>query len=121
MNVDKAVAHLDAGAHQRSTGKCAAYVRRAMQAGGVVIDPHPLYAKDYGPYLVRAGLTPVAAAGYKPVKGDVVVSQPYSPNDPAGHIAMYDGSQWVSDFKQRDIWAGPDYRIRRPALQVYRP
>ncbi|QYE33864.1 hypothetical protein KZX46_13635 [Polymorphobacter sp. PAMC 29334] len=120
MDIDKAVAHLDKSAGLASKGKCAAYVRRAIVAGGLSIDPHPLYAKDYGPYLLKAGLTAVAASGYKAAKGDVVVIQSYSTTDPAGHIAMYDGTQWVSDFKQHDIWAGPGYRIHRPALQVYR-
>lgn len=120
MDIEKAVEHLDASASHASKGKCAAYVRRAMLAGGLAIDPHPLYAKDYGPYLTKAGLKAVATKDYTPAKGDIVVIQSYAAKDPAGHIAMYDGKQWVSDFKQRDIWAGPGYRIHKPAMQVYR-
>lgn len=120
MDIEKAVAHLDASASYASKHKCAAYVRRAMLAGGLAIDPHPLYAKDYGPYLTRAGFESISANGYKATKGDIVVIQSYAAKDPAGHIAMYDGTRWVSDFKQRDIWAGPGYRIHKPAMQVYR-
>lgn len=120
MDIGKAVAHLDASASRASKGKCAAYVRRAMLAGGLAIDPHPLYAKDYGPYLINAGLKEVAAKNYAPAKGDIIVIQSYSAQDPAGHIAMYDGKQWVSDFKQRDIWAGPGFCIHKTAMQVYR-
>ena len=59
-----------------------------------------------------------AAAGSQ---GDVVVIQNYPGGDVNGHIALYDGTRWVSDFKQRDIWAGPGYRANQPPLQVYRP
>lgn len=119
-SIDAAAAFLDAHAHEQSQGQCAAYVRRAIQAGGIVIDPHPYSAKDYGPFLTGNGFLPVPANGYVPVKGDVVVIQNYDGGDSNGHIAMYDGSLWVSDFKQRDIWAGPGYRKAKPALQVYR-
>ena len=61
------------------------------------------------------------AKNYIPTKGDVVVIQNYAGGHSAGHTAMHNGIQWVSDFKQRDIWAGPGYRKAHPAMQVYRP
>jgi len=79
-----------------------------------------LYAKYHGPYLVRAGLTPIAADSHVATKGDIVTIQSYSPKDPAGLIAMYNGVQWVSDLRKHDIWADPGYRIHRPSMQVYR-
>jgi len=121
VDIDKAIVHLNTNAHLAAGGECAKYVRRALAAGGVVIDPHPFSAKAYGPYLTRAGFSAVAADKYVPQKGDVVVIQNYKGGDINGHIAMYNGTQWVSDFKQRDIWAGPGYRINKPAYQVYRP
>ncbi len=30
--------------------------------------------------------------------------------NPGGHRAIFDGSEWYSDFRQRDMWAGPGYR-----------
>jgi hypothetical protein len=36
-----------------------------------------------------------------------------------GHIAGYDGAQWVSDFVQRDMWRGP-YRNDSLAYQLFR-
>ncbi len=78
-------------------------------------------AKDYGPYLRNNGFSPVPAGGYRPRRGDVVVIQNYPGGNPNGHIAMYDGHQWVSDFTQQDIWAGPGYRQHKPAAQVFRP
>ena len=56
-----------------------------------------------------------------PMKGDVVVIQPHSAESPSGHIAAYDGKIWISDFKQRDFWSGPTYRIKRPPHAFYRP
>lgn len=52
--------------------------------------------------------------------GDVMVMQPHKGGKQAGHVAGYDGQQWVSDFAQRDFWAGPDYRKEKPKYVVYR-
>lgn len=41
--------------------------------------------------------------------GDIVVFQPIGKRY-FGHIAMWNGSQWVSDFKQRNIIVHSDYR-----------
>lgn len=104
----------------RSIGACARCVREALAAGGVVIDPHPISAKDYGPYLEHAGFCAVDGAGYVPHAGDIIVLQSYSSEHPHGHIAMFDGQRWVSDFVQRDMWAGPGYRAARPPHRIYR-
>ncbi|GJK84389.1 hypothetical protein GT695_00415 [Citrobacter amalonaticus] len=29
-------------------------------------------------------------------------------------------SEWYSDFRQRDMWAGPGYRAAKPAYIIYR-
>lgn len=31
-------------------------------------------------------------------------------HNPYGHIAMYNGEQWISDFPQNDFWGGSAYR-----------
>ncbi len=55
------------------------------------------------------------------IRGDIMVMEPWSGNAvDAGHIAGYDGQQWISDFIQRDFWAGPAYRKVRPQYAVYR-
>lgn len=77
-------------------------------------------AKDMGPALQKAGFDPVDKTNYAPQKGDVVVIQPYPGGNANGHIAMYDGKQWISDFKQKDMWGGPRYRTYQPPSQVYR-
>ncbi|EHC85258.1 putative cytoplasmic protein [Salmonella enterica subsp. enterica serovar Senftenberg str. A4-543] len=56
----------------------------------------------------------------QPYAGDVIIIQPYAGGNPSGHMAIYDGADWYSDFKQRDMWAGPGYRAARPSYTIYR-
>ncbi len=122
LDVDKAVQQLDT-AGSASQHRCAHFVRLAIQAGGVELAVHPVNAKDYGPVLARAGFEVVPPSGYNPAKGDVIVIQSYKGGSPAGHIEMFDGIRWVSDFKQpsHDIWPGPGYRASKPSYVIYRP
>lgn len=121
LDIDAAVKFLDENAKPAPTFHCAAYVRKALEAGGLDMTDRPISAKDYGPYLSRLGFTSVAQEMYLPQAGDVVVIQNYNGGDVHGHIAMYDGRQWVSDFKQQDMWGGPGYRTKKPPYMVYRP
>lgn len=142
LNIEKAVKYVIDNAETGSIGKCARYVRRALEAGGADLSHHPVSAKNYGPTLLRIGFNdffywdgsvgcPVGedktcrvmnqSFQYEAKKGDVIVIQPYDENHPHGHIALYTGSQWVSDFKQRDMWAGPSYRKHQPPFMIYRP
>ncbi len=41
--------------------------------------------------------------------GDIAVFQSYPGGSIHGHIQMYNGSQWVSDFKQSKFWANNGY------------
>jgi len=55
------------------------------------------------------------------IRGDVMVMEPYEGSKvSAGHVAGYDGKNWISDFVQVDFWAGPGYRNKRPHYAVYR-
>lgn len=119
-NANAAVEYLNRHAHNHSTGFCARAVRLAILAGGVDITPHPPVARLYGHFLRVRGFRAVASSGYSPQKGDVIVIQSYPGGHPAGHIAMYNGSQWISDFRQRDMWAGPGYRTHKPSYTIYR-
>jgi hypothetical protein len=125
MNIDDAVDHLNENAQSHSTGYCARYVKQAIQAGGVSLEqPYPKSAKDYGAYLERYHfdkLTPTPPPDYSPQKGDIAIIQPYSDKHPDGHIAMYNGQQWVSDFRQHDFWPGTGYRANQPPYEIYRP
>jgi type VI secretion system secreted protein VgrG len=147
MDINKAVKYLDDHAEDDSTGQCAKYVREALEAGGLDLTHHPRSAKDYGPTLLANGFKKTyefqqikspkeeldassvnvshspgpADQEYVSQKGDVAIIQPYDGGRTDGHITMYDGTQWVSDFKQRDMWGGPGYRKNKPPCIVYRP
>ena len=120
IDLDKAAAKLNEQAQATSQHKCGKYVKSALRTGGVVVGEGVESAKDMGPALEKAQFDPTDKAGYTPQKGDVVVIQPYPGGDPNGHIAMYDGKQWISDFKQKDMWGGPGYCSNQPPYQVYR-
>ena len=113
-SVSRAVYYLRANANpcydEKNCGKCAAAVRNALQAGGIDTSIHPLSAKDYGSYLKKWGFSEIGRQGYVPKMGDVKVYQPYHNGNPNGHINMYDGKDWVSDFIENPKGPGPGYR-----------
>ena len=124
LDTEKLAKHLRDKAVERSRGQCAYYVRLALQAGGANLEGYPKHAKDYGPTLRRIGYKEIAVANpasYKFMKGDIVVLQPYAGGNKSGHIAAYDGTQWISDFFQKDFWSGPNYRKHKPSHVFYRP
>lgn len=86
-------------ARGKSIGRCALYVRKALQAAGYKFTPNPsAYQYAHGT-LAGAGFTKISSNNYVPQVGDVVVFNRTSKN-PHGHIQIYDGNQWVSDFRQ---------------------
>lgn len=122
LDTEKFSQHLRKNAQKQSIGKCARYVRLALQAGGMAVQNQPLHAKDYGPVLRRMGFSEIKVenpATYKFLKGDIVIIQPYSEGK-SGHIAAFDGRVWISDFVQRDFWSGAGYRKHRPSHAFYR-
>ena len=121
LDIDKAVDALVHGAQQTSIGLCATYVRKALIAGGLKVSPLP-YAKQYfGVLDKKYHFQPISSGNYVPIKGDVSVIQPFPGGNPAGHICMYSGDQWISDFKQREMYPGSRYIANRPPYQLYRP
>lgn len=105
-------------------GKCARFVRQALQeAGAQVPQPYAPGGKDFGPILLQLGFHAITVDNpdsFHFMRGDVMVMQPYTGGNPAGHVAGYDGSKWISDFIQTDFWSGPGYRAQRPSYVVYR-
>lgn len=68
----------------------------------------PAFAYSY--YLPLIGFDEIKVTkDYKPQIGDVVVF-PRVKGHIFGHIAMYDGEQWISDFKQKSIYVSKAYR-----------
>ena len=121
LDVDKAVSYIEEHAAAGSTGLCAKFVRLALKAGGVAIDPWPDEARKYGPYLLRSRFIALSIAPSGVAAGDVCVIQPYKGGNPAGHIQMFTGAKWYSDFEQREFWPGAGFRTNKPAYALFRP
>jgi hypothetical protein len=101
-------------------GHCAPYVRKSLEAGGLNTAGHPVPAKDWGPTLTHIGFRTVPDASYyHPQTGDVIVFQSVK-GHPYGHIELYDGQNWVSDFIQQDMWPARAYQAEKAKYQVYR-
>ncbi|WP_176220521.1 CHAP domain-containing protein, partial [Cronobacter sakazakii] len=91
------------------------FVKEAIIAGGVDIHPTPS-AKDMGNALIQSGFYEVYG---EPVAGDVAVINAI-PGHPDGHVCIYDGQKWISDFRQRSLYPGDSYRRAHPAFKLYR-
>jgi hypothetical protein len=145
-DVDKSVANLTANAKPTFSepGECAAYVRDALEKGGLTIlvpprryvDATGASACDYGESLLAAGFKIIfdnssmkisQKIDFKPVKGDVAIYHLFEGHR-HGHIQMFNGIQWISDFLQRNqypdqfpgLYPGPGYRKIEPPLKIYR-
>ena len=119
----KAVEYLDRHAQPHSLGRCAEFVRKAIEAGGTVLRHH-VSAKDCGSSLLAVGFQKIVSAHadskYLHRAGDVAIVQPIA-GHPHGQMTMFDGQFWVSDFvQQHGIYPGQSYRIAAPPYAIYR-
>lgn len=57
LDINKFVKWLDDHAHDKSTGHCAEYFRKGLEAGGLDTTGRPNLAKDYGPFLQKLGFS----------------------------------------------------------------
>jgi hypothetical protein len=128
MNIENAIAKLNAGALPDPGGKCAYYVRLAFEAGKIDTKIHPALAKDYGPFLLKNGFLKLTTnfkdGTYIQKPGDVAVFEGFIGRlrkHKSGHIQMFNGSKWVSDWIQPDFIPGPDYRSLPDPYVIYRP
>lgn len=117
MSWDKvtAVSYLRWHAAATSQRRCARYVREAIERGGIkLIRTHS--ARNYGDSLRWVGFYEASGS---PQRGDVVIQAIAGHDD--GHMAMYDGEIWISDFKQYyGFYPGPEYRNVKPPYKMYR-
>lgn len=37
-----------------------------------------------------------------------------------GHVQMYNGTQWISNYNQNNFWPGGNYRTYQPSFEIYR-
>lgn len=117
-NKDAAISHIRSHAGSHSLHRCARYTRQAIEAGGVRLGNTP-DAKDYGAALERAGFREVPP-GSTLIAGDVAIIQPYIGGNSSGHMTMYDGTTWFSDFRQISMYPSRGYRSSHPAYKIYR-
>ena len=131
-SINNAVNWLNENSHPtfsaaKATGdgaRCAYFIRMALEAGGINTADHPVPARLYGPYLKKWGFTQINTINY--FKGDIAVIQGYPGGTadkngvPYGHIQMYNGIQWLSNFYQNSFWPGTNYQKYHPAFQIYR-
>jgi hypothetical protein len=77
----------------------------------------PASAKDYGPFLLKKGAQVVPGGDdYTPQKADIAVFDGTDAH-PHGHIQIFTGTQWVSDFKQNRF---SPYKTDIPPSTIYR-
>jgi RHS repeat-associated protein len=102
VDLNKFVSWLDQHANTHPTEWCARYIRLGLQAGGGNTQGSPVPAKDWGPFLTKnLGFSSLPKGpAYSPQLGDITVFQPANGSNPNGHIEAWDGTQWVSDYKQ---------------------
>lgn len=108
-NPDFAAEYATKHANTKSKGLCGYYVRLSIEAGGCPTFFFPRSASEYVSFLPDLGFTKIDAS-QKRFKGDIVVFNAVE-GHPFGHIAIWNGKQWISDFKQRGIIVNQAYRI----------
>ncbi len=107
FNIYAAAKYLTEHALDSYSGNCAKYVRWALEAGGFDTSGHPFYAEGYDTFLIKNGFTKIDPSS-TPQMGDIVVFEPVDGHE-AGHIAMYNGKIWISDFKQDSMFVASEY------------
>jgi hypothetical protein len=124
--------------------QCAKYVNRALRDGGTHLRPVKFRypgdgpsACDYGAYLEEVGFEvfydnteeELQCRSYHPVAGDIAIFMPIAAEvkngmtislHKHGHIQMYDGKSWISDFEQKGFFVGKDYGIKWGRFRIYR-
>lgn len=111
--------------------RCAHYVKLALIQGGLSSRNSGINsAKDYGPWLLENNFqvvddaVAVHAGNVYSISGqqtgDVVIIQA-APGHSDGHMAMFNGTKWVSDFVQeKGFYPGQAYRNNNIAYKLYR-
>ena len=110
-DLGKSINHLISASHEKSTHRCAKYVREAIEAGGLSLAGHPENAIEYVRFLPTIGFKHIKTIKYDPpyktymreaMPGDIAIMP--NPKGGPGHICMYTGKQWISDFRQSRAW-----------------
>jgi len=113
----KAADYARTHAHPKSTGWCAAYVADALLASGFSFTRQAsAYQYHTNGILKNIGFRLQSSKPNPLKKGDVAVHGSNG-SHPHGHIQIYDGSKWYSDFVQNSEHV---YASNEPPLYYYR-
>ena len=114
---DNAAEYATEKAEKKSVGMCALYVRKAIIAGGIPL----CVGGDAWSYKYTLPILNFHQVGKMSERlvGDIVVFQPIGGRK-YGHIAIWNGNQWVSDFKQRNLIVHSDYLDDGCEYAIYR-
>lgn len=110
FDINKALAWASKNCGAKSKGSCAKYVRMMMEAGGLSTAGRPVSAYKYVDFLPQKGFKHIAVLHNKKDQsnwsstsarpGDIAVMS----HGQHGHICMWTGKKWVSDFVQNNMW-----------------
>lgn len=84
-----------------ATGYCAKFVADALQHSGFIFT-RQAHAYQYHTNGILKNIGFVQISQGSPMKGDICVTN-RSSSHTSGHIAIFDGSNWISDFIQRSV------------------
>ena len=129
LNIPNFLKQMNDGTHGSTTSghNCAQAVKNGLTAGGLNGNSLHNGPQNYGPGLQSMGFNPIPYTGSQNLlPGDVMIFQPW-PGKPggSGHIQVWNGSQWVSDFMQPNMsngYPGPGsiYQKNGSTFQLYR-
>ena len=111
-NIQKACEWLHKSAANNSMHVCAKYVRMAIEVGGLSTNGRPSWAWKYINYLPKIGFKFLdrvnnsyqgEKGSYKPKPGDIAVYTQGNNTRVPGHICMWTGAEWASDFRQKNL------------------
>ena len=102
MSTSKKIAiEAERGVAPKSLGKCAMYVRLALERAGVFISyPYPSSAYMYALLLPKIGFKKVPE---RLIQDGTIAVWSGSDSHPHGHICVKNGNFWYSDFKQKNV------------------
>jgi hypothetical protein len=112
----------DANGNRSHKPSCAKYVADALAAAGLVFD-RKIHAYQYKAVLAASPEFTVIDDCTDIRKGDIVVFDSSSVSA-SGHIAIYNGEYWISDFKQTGssgFFPGPGYQKAKVPFTIFRP
>lgn len=109
-NAQDSIQYISKHALSKSSGNCARYVRTALEAGGIDTSQRPGSAYLYKHYLPKIGFDFVCKihgrqnqllwTNQNAKPGDIAVMD----HGKHGHICMWNGKNWISDFIQNNMW-----------------